>query len=201
MHQNHSTEAIKTVLFIPGFEETIDSRDYRATMRAIESRGYNVVFVPISWSRKTIDDWVVEFGHEYAQYDPADTILAGFSFGATTAFVAATHRQPVEVWLFSLSPYFAEDFVSKNMKKSWVTHIGHRRADAFRRLSFAKLQAKINAPTILFYGQNEIDKWPVMAERAYDAKRRMRYARFVAIPDVGHDIADPAYIQAIVEHI
>src|ERR1700745_701040 len=100
---------MKTVLFVPGYQEDIKSRDYTSTVRTIEKQGYKVKFVPINWVRTTIDNWVDELEAVYSKHDPADTILAGFSFGAITAFVAAVKQNPFELWLFSLSGYFDED--------------------------------------------------------------------------------------------
>ena len=111
---------MKTVLFVPGYPENLESRDYVSTISSIETAGYVVKFVPIEWARTTIDDWVAELEAEYSKHDPRDTVLAGFSFGAMTAFVAASKRNPSELWLFSLSGYFDEDIKNKEMKKSWL---------------------------------------------------------------------------------
>lgn len=117
---------MKTVLFVPGYQEDLTSRDYNATIKAIEKRGYKVEFVPIQWTRTTITNWVKELDKAYSNHDQSQTILAGFSYGAMTAFVSATKRNPSELWLFSLSPYFAEDLISKNMKQAWLNNIGQR---------------------------------------------------------------------------
>jgi pimeloyl-ACP methyl ester carboxylesterase len=192
---------IKTVLFVPGFQETIDSRNYRATIIAIEQKGYRVVFVPINWFRTTIEDWTRELDDDYETHNPRDTILAGFSFGATTAFMSAIHRQPSELWLFSLSSYFAEDLVSPLQKKSWNRMIGKRRMETFSKLNFAHLATVLSCKILLFYGQKELDDWPIMNERALDAKRRLKHSTYVAIPGVGHDVADERYIDAIKERM
>jgi pimeloyl-ACP methyl ester carboxylesterase len=188
---------MKTVLFVPGSGEDINSRDYRSTIQAIRQRGYTVKFVPITWPRTTIESWVKELETEYIKHDPRHTILAGFSFGAMTAFVAAARRNPSELWLFSLSSYFAEDMVSKNQKKTWVSELGHRRADAFRALDFKKLASKVTCRSLIFYGQNELDKWPIMDERAQGARRYLKNNQYIAIPEVGHDVTDKKYIEAI----
>lgn len=36
---------MKTVLFVPGLKEDMESRDYALTIDAIESKGYKVKFV------------------------------------------------------------------------------------------------------------------------------------------------------------
>lgn len=192
---------MKTVLFVPGYQEDIDSRDYRATIRAIEKKGYKVRFVPINWVRTTIDYWVEEFDKVYATYDPKETILAGFSYGAMTVFMSAVKRNPSELWLFSLSPYFAEDLKSKNMKQAWLKRIGHRRVTAFNELNFERLSKAINCRTLLFAGQLEIDKWPVIGERVIEADRLLSDVTLIIIPDAGHDVANKDYVQAITNQI
>ena len=188
---------MKTVLFVPGYPEDLDSRDYAGTMRAIEKRGYIVVYVPIEWKRRTIDNWVQELENVYTKHDPRNTILAGFSFGAMTAFTAAAKVNPSELWLFSLSSYFAEDLLSKAQNKSWLKIIGHRRVEAFSKLKFEELANKISCKTLLFYGQKELDNWPIMNERAQSAHRLLRNNTFIPIPGVGHDVADKIYVEAI----
>ena len=100
---------MKTVLFVPGFQEDLTTRDYASVLTAITERGYDVKFVPIKWARTTITEWVEELDIEYAKYDPVNTVLAGFSYGSMTAFMSAVKRNPAELWLFSFSPYFSDD--------------------------------------------------------------------------------------------
>ena len=188
---------MKTVLFVPGYQEDMDTRDYASTIRAIESRGYEVKFVPINWKRTTIDQWAEELEAIYGQYDSKQTIIAGFSFGAMTAFVVATKRNPIALWLLSLSPYFAEDLKSNNMKQTWLNGIGHRRVTAFGKLNFANLSNSIRCKTLLFVGQTEIDKWPVIGERVMAAEKLLENATLTIIQDAGHDVANTQYIEAV----
>lgn len=188
---------MKTVLLVPGFKENLKSRDYQSTMNTIEKAGYKVKFVPIQWDRTIINDWLAELELEYSKYDSKETILAGFSFGAMTAFTAASKQNPYELWLFSLSPYFKEDIHSKNMRKSWLTHIGHRRVSAFEKLNFQDLAKRINCKTLIFAGNEELNKWPGMKHRALYAKKTIQNTTFITIDGVGHDISDNLYIEAI----
>lgn len=187
---------MKTVLFIPGFQEDITYRDYPKTIKAIEKAGYKVTFVDINWKRTTIQHWVDEFTAVYEKYDPKQTILAGFSYGAMTAFISATKRNPAELWLFSLSPYFAEDIAHETFNKSWLKHIGHRRADAFRGLSYKSLIKHISSKTIFFYGEVELMTFPDITYR-HAITRRMSYMKTVLIPNAKHDVASDVYIDAI----
>lgn len=188
---------MKTVLFVPGFQEDQHFRDYTSAITAIEKRGYKVEFVPINWKRTTIEDWVSELDEAYASHDSDQTVLAGFSYGAMTALISATKRNPSELWLFSLSPYFAKDLRSKNMKPTWLKHIGKRRVAAFSKLSFSELAENIRCKTLLFVGQVEANKWPVMKERADEAHKLLKTNELVIIQDVGHDVADHRYIDKI----
>lgn len=191
------TNSQKTVLFVPGFQEDIDSRDYRATIEAIENKGYRVVFVPMQWSRTTIEDWVKELDEIYETHDPSNTILAGFSYGSMTAFMSATKRNPSELWLFSLSPYFAEDLKSKRMPETWLKNMGHRRVTTFGKLNFEKLASSISCNVLLFAGQLEMNAWPILADRVTIASKLLQNVTFTIVPNVGHDVADPRYIAAI----
>ncbi len=188
---------MKTVLFVPGYQEDLESRDYKSTISAIKERGYDVKFVPINWKRTTIDQWVDELEAVYNKCDPKQTIIAGFSFGAITAFVASAKRNPFELWLFSLSPYFEEDVSSPNMKKSWLNIIGHRRATAFSKLNFKELSTNINCKVLIFVGEIEMNKWPDMKERNNIAHKLLNNNKLTIVAAVGHDVANPKYIEAI----
>lgn len=188
---------MKTVLFVPGYQEDLKSRDYASTIKAIRAAGYEVKFVPIKWTRTTIENWVAELEAEYSKHDPGNTILAGFSFGAMTAFVAASKQNPSELWLFSLSGYFKEDVTSKAMKKSWLNNLGHRRVAAFNKLDYKSLASKITCKVLLFTGQIEMDMWPTMKYRTNEAPKHLTNPQLTIIENVGHDVADPIYIAAI----
>ncbi len=190
-----------TVLFVPGSGEDINSRDYRSVLNTIESKSYNVEFVPITWSRTTPQKWQNQLMQVYARHDPNMTILAGFSFGAITACMAAAKHCPAQLWLFSLSPYFAENYSSPYMKKSWIRYHGLRRTNEFRKLSFRGLAADIDCPTLLFYGEKEFQKFPIMRVQAELAHETLAQNKLIVIPGVGHDVADRLYVKAICENL
>jgi len=79
----------KTILFVPGFQEGRADRDYDTLMNRWRAMGYAVEFVPIQWHRTMQKQWLQTLHERYRQHDPAETILAGFSFGACIAFLAA----------------------------------------------------------------------------------------------------------------
>ncbi|MFZ1249010.1 MAG: hypothetical protein WAQ24_01670 [Candidatus Saccharimonadales bacterium] len=185
------------VLFVPGSGEDLHSRNYQSVLRAIEQQGYKTQFIPITWSRTTPSKWRAQLMEEYVKHDPYTTILAGFSFGAVTALLAATERKPAALWLFSLSPYFAENFASPHMKQSWLSFFGKRRIAEFRSLSFAKLAAKVQCPTLLFYGAEEFQKFPIMKRQSQMACSSIANARLHVVPHAGHDVTAKPYIQSI----
>ena len=185
----------KTVLFIPGFQEDAHSRDYAAVLTAIEEKGYVARLVGVHWNYRTLDDWVRQVEKEYAQLDSDQTILAGFSFGAMTALAVAARRTPAQLWLCSLSPYFAEDL--PGIRPAWLAYIGKRRAAVFSKLLFAELAQKIKCKTIIFIGSNEIRKFSDMEHRSKEAQRLISGSSFHIVRDAGHEVDAPAYIAAL----
>jgi predicted alpha/beta hydrolase family esterase len=190
---------MKTVLFVPGFMEDLNSRDYKKTIKVIEEKGYKVKFVPIKWKRTTINDWVEELEKEYIKYDSKNVVLAGFSFGSITAFMSATERNPSELWLFSLSPYFSDDM--SKMKKLWLKYIGKHRDVAFSKLNFNKLAQKIKCKTLIFVGEAEAKKYPLLDKRTKMANKKIKNSRVIIVPNCKHDVADERYITSIQKNI
>ncbi len=190
---------MKTVLFVPGHREDYKSRNYKSVVKAIENQSYRVKFIPINWKRTTFNDWVKELHVEFAKCDPETTILTGFSFGAMISLAVAADRNPAELWLLSLSPFFAEDI--KQMQKSWLNNIGKRKAKVFKQLSFNKLGRAIDCKTLIFIGELEAKKYPSMLERAQHAHKMIHRNRLITVPSCGHDVAQPNYIESIIAAI
>jgi pimeloyl-ACP methyl ester carboxylesterase len=132
---------------------------------------------------------------EYSQHDPSNTILAGFSYGSLTAFMSATKRSPAELWLFSFSPYFAEDM--QHMKKSWLKEIGKRRVETFKKLKFGELAKKITCKTIIVVGEKEIKKYPLIGSRSTIASENIKNNQMMIVDGSDHDVTDKRYIATI----
>jgi len=190
----------KTVLFLPGFKEGIHSRDYRKLLQMIKGKGYDVKFIDVDWKHKTLTDWRDEFMKIYEKYDTKNTILAGFSFGSMIALTAAEIKNPAELWLFSLSPHFAEDL--PKFRKTWLREDGKRRVEDFSNYHFANIAPKIHCPVLLLMGEIEMRKYDRISDwRFHDAKNRLANCRAIVVPGAEHDVTDKRYIAKIEENI
>ncbi len=190
---------MKTVLFVPGFRQSLHTHDYKSLLTSVESKGYKTVFVPIIWDRTTVVDWVAQLEHEYEKHDPKNIILAGFSYGSYTAFVAAAKLNPSELWLFSLSPYFAEDI--PHLKKSWKKNIGMRRVEQFKLVNFNLLTKRINCPTKIFIGEIELEKYEMLKTRCQEATKKIKQSELLVASNADHDVTNENYIKKIAESI
>lgn len=194
---------MKTVLFAPGFREDIKSRNYRTVLKKIEEKGYRTKFIKIDWhSTKTVADWVAQLEKEYSKHDSNEVVLAGFSFGAVTAFIAAAHRNPSALWLFSLSGAFSEDWPAvRRTEKSDIKVVGKKRIEGFSAYRFSDLVKNISCQTLLFAGDKEMRLYPALAHRVNESHRQIESSRLIIVPKCGHDVADPRYITAIGNNI
>ena len=193
---------MKTVLFAPGFrsEEILAEYKGKPALDAIAKAGYRVEFVPLHWSNRTIKHWIKQFDDEYQKHDPKNTILAGFSFGAIAALVLAAERLPAELWLFSLSPFFAEDM--ERQKPAYLAkYIGARRSEAFRQLQFEPLPKTITCPVKIFVGGEEVRRFPGVRRRSQELAARLPQAQCIEAEGADHDIGSPSYIAAITKNI
>jgi esterase/lipase len=190
---------MKTVLLVPGNRETLENRPYPNLIKAIKKTGYKVKFIPINWKYTTINDWIAQLEKEYLKLDPKNTVLAGFSFGSITVFLEATKRPPAELWLFSLSPYFAEDLPM--LKNRWKKGIGIKRVKAFEQIKFNKFVKNISSKTLIFAGELEMKRNPQLNYRFEDAHSKIKNSKFIVAENVDHDVTHPNYIKAIVENI
>jgi pimeloyl-ACP methyl ester carboxylesterase len=184
---------------LPGNHETLENMPYANLIKAIEKAGYQTKFIPIKWTRTTIKDWTAQLEEEYLKHDPKNTILAGFSFGSMIVFTEAAKRPPAELWLFSLSPYFAEDLPL--LKDRWKKGIGKKRLNAFETLKFNELVKDISSKTLLFAGEHEMERYPDLAYRFEDAHSKIPGSKFIIVEDTGHEVTHSNYIKAIADNI
>lgn len=187
----------KTVLFIPGFQEDLSSRDYTAVLECFSKAGYIPQFVAVHWKYRTITEWSREVADIYAQYNPSTTVLAGFSFGAIIALRVAATRPPTELWLFSISPYFAEDL--PHAKTAWLREIGQRRVRAFSQITSKLLASKIPCKTLIFLGEKEAKKHPQLKRRSEELRDSLAQSHLIAVPHTGHTVESKEYLNAIKE--
>lgn len=177
----------------------MNTHDYESVLEAIRSKGFRATFVPISWDSTSMEDWLPQFQTEYDKLDPSKTVLAGFSYGAMIVLVAATKRQPSELWLMSLAPFFSEDLNFARLL--WLFIRGRQRIKPFQKLSFDKLASRINCKTLVFIGDAEAKKYRSLEKRAAAAKKQIKDSELVRIPNGRHDITSPIYIQTLIKNI
>ncbi len=181
---------------IPGAFEDLKSRDYKAVLDIYKKAGYQPEFVAIDWKYKTINDWVAQVETKISKDNLRNSLLSGFSWGSMIALaIAANYTNPQKLFLFSLSPYFAEDL--PHVKKPWLKWSGKRRVTSFKQLYMNELATKIQCPTTIFIGDKEVSKYSDMKRRTREAHKRIAGSKLVMIPGVKHDVADPAYIETI----
>ena len=179
---------------IPGSGEDLKSRDYAAVLKMYKSLGYEPHFVPVNWNYRTIDDWIEQVEAEIPPKEIQNSLLSGFSFGSMIALGLAAKTNPEKLLLFSLSPYFKEDFPLAHEYTKWA---GKRRVKTFKSFSMNVLAEKVNSPTMIFIGKKEIDKYKDMEIRSRTAHQKLGKSELIVVSDVGHDVSDPKYIEAI----
>lgn len=178
---------------VPGWGEDIKDRNYQAVLDVYEEAGYEPEFVDIDWNYKLIDDWVEEVKGKISKRELENSLLSGFSFGAMISLIlAAEYASPQKLFLFSLSPYFAEDIPT--LKKSWLAGVGKRKAERFSDLPFMPLAEKVNCPTYIFVGTKEGKE---IENRAMAANIIIKNSRLTIIDTVGHDVTNSRYLNEI----
>jgi pimeloyl-ACP methyl ester carboxylesterase len=180
---------------IPGAFEDLRSKGYRDVLDIYKQKGYEPQFVKITWPRKTFDDYIDEVKNQIPKQELEGSILSGFSWGAMLALIlTAEYQTPKQLLLFSLSPYFSEDFPIRKTFENWA---GPRRISAFKKLFMNALAAEIKCPTTIFVGSEEVSKYSDMERRTNEAHKRIKGSRLITVEGAKHDISDPRYLKAI----
>ncbi len=198
---------LKTVLLAPGFEGE-RCLEYDLVLSDIEACGYRAEFAPIMWYQRpvrrrtqytTLDDWVADLSHMYEPYDPAETVLAGYSYGAFAALFTAARRPPSELWLFTLSAYLPEDL--PYLPSEWLDERGPAMIESFQKADWTGALSAITCKTLLTVGGLEPSLWQRRAQAAHAA---IPSSRLRILPGAGHDLGSLPYriglVRAITEH-
>lgn len=178
---------------MPSFGNSSPS-PFTPVLSLMEQMGYRPTFIPTQWENTTIIDWRQQAERVYDRCQPDQTILAGFSFGAMTALAVAAKRNPAKLWLFSPSPYFAEDIPT--LPANFIEFAGQYppRLDAFRQIYFEELALRIACPTLLVQGGNEGEQ---IAHRIDETGRLIPGAYTYIAQDVTHNLLHPIYLATI----
>ena len=87
------------------------------------------------------------------------------------------------------------------MKKLWLKYIGKHRDVAFSKLHFNKLSEKIKCKTLIFVGEAEAKKYPLLDNRTKVANKKIKNSKVIVVPGCKHDVADDRYVEAIRKNI
>lgn len=120
--------------------------------------------------------------------------MSGFSFGSMIALGVAVKNNPKSLLLFSLSPYFKEDFPLPEKNQEWA---GKRRVKNFSDFSFNEMARQISCPTTIFVGEKEKKKYKNTWTRNSQAHKKIIGSKLIVVKGVGHDVADSLYVKSI----
>ena len=187
----------KTLFLIPGFTHSVKENAYKKVSAVFKKHDYTVIGFEPSWKRSTVSDQAAAFISfvESKKINPDECAFLGFSFGAIIALIGAGKIKPKELFLCSLSPYFAEDI--KIMSANWKKFIGKKRVADFTTMNCKKLCAQIHSSTHLFVGGKESNKFPILLRRIKAAHASISGSTLTLIPNAIHDIGQKEYLDAL----
>jgi pimeloyl-ACP methyl ester carboxylesterase len=185
---------LENALIVPGFSEGDDAR-YRMVGESFRRAGIKPHFVSIKWPRTVLTQNASEFDRTYLKYDPASTVVFGFSAGAMLALMAVAGRSPAALMLASMPAWFAEDLASR--LPSHKRAVGKRRMADYETIHFDDLAKRLASKTYLFVAEGEIKQWPTFLSRAADANAKIPGSELIRIKRSGHNIGDQDYMEAI----
>lgn len=185
----------KTFFLIPGFRTQISADMYTWLVNFLIEENYEVIPVPVSWSRKTITQNTADFVDFFNGHKTEKNIVLGFSYGAVIAFLASDQIKIDKLYLCSLSPDFCED--SDFMPLVIQKYIGKKRFKDTKARCGRTLAKHLKTPTTIFYGEHEGNEFPQLKKRAKETAQFALQAKLIAVPNSPHQIDYPEYVRAI----
>lgn len=194
---------MKKAFIISGFSMNQHAGDpkYSELHKTVQSKGYEVVPVPIYWNRRTVSDYVKEFVTFYEKNKgDEENIVIGNSFGAMVAFLSAPLVKPNRALVCSLSAYFKED-MPKQKQSYMLRRFGKRRTADSHLISADKTAQQINELGLsITFMRGEKENWGrfiMLSERVEQSASAVKNSKLVIVPNCPHVFRDPAYIQGI----
>ncbi|MFN3188461.1 MAG: hypothetical protein ACK42D_02880 [Candidatus Paceibacteria bacterium] len=184
-----------TIFLLPGFKTQITDPLYKELVLYINSRGYTVRAVPITWNNRTVSKNAEDFLNYFEKNKGTKNYVLGFSYGAVIAMMTAERTKPKKLILCSLSPDFKED--SEVMPVWLKKYIGKNRCDDTKTRSAKKIAKSLDVETVVLYGEKEGIDYPQLKKRCEDTSQLAVNSKLVVVKNAPHDISFPAYTEAI----
>lgn len=133
----------KKIYIIPGWRETCRRKQYQNLAKALENKGYTVIYQNIDWDKK-ISEQVFEV--------EKNSIVFGFSIGALLArLIAQKYRHKLTIFA-SMTPL--RHFKGGEQEKMLVDAVGE---DVVKDIK-THLKSRLKSKGVLLYGDKENEK-------------------------------------------
>jgi pimeloyl-ACP methyl ester carboxylesterase len=166
------------VLFVPSPLDPFDSHAYDGLTTVMAQHDYDPTTAFLNWNAMPWD-WLQQLNAIYSEYDPSKTVLVGHRLGAMVAFLVAAIRNPSALWLFSLPPFFREDFMAAVPHKRKLDNMDPLVVGILRTISFYSNAPLVRCPTLLFIGSEESG---ASQHRTREAETLLPNARRIVAP-------------------
>jgi len=194
-----------TVFILSGFilgENASTITEFDDFENLLRKKGYEVVRVAIDYDKHTHTTYIAEFLDKYSTLKTEQNIVIGNSFGAVVALFSAPDFLPTELYLCSMSPFFAETLADERYYDYAMQEFGKDRADDLKAYSTIEIAHKINQlniPVHFTYGEFETGIYDHLVDFNKAYQQSFISSDIVMIPNAPHGMRDPSYYHAIAE--
>jgi pimeloyl-ACP methyl ester carboxylesterase len=188
----------KSAFIVPGWGEKASTvKKYGQVGRMFVKKDYGVEYVDLTWSRKTMTQWVAELTELAKGKSDTDISLLGFSLGGMASFIASSKVEVENLILCSPSGFFREYMsIIPREDMAWM---GKRRREDFNNLSWRNaLETSRVANGYILIGEKELEMWPDFKLWVSELEQATGW-RLIVVPEADHDIALLAYQEAIMK--
>jgi len=186
---------MKKIFLIPGFKQKPDNQSFRWLRQFLRGKGFAVEMVSITWSSRTMTEYILEFEKFYLKHKSDENYILGFSYGAVIALMAGERLSLKKLFLCSLSSDFKEDLPA--MKMWIVRYLGKKRIAEIATRSGREVAKALTIPTVVMYGEEEGKQYPALKVRCEETVQLAKNAVLRIAKDSPHDISHPEYIRVI----
>lgn len=181
---------MKKLYIIPGFGESIRSKNYRQIIKSAKELGFMIIPVHIRWKLHTLMSDFVRQAQETIASATAEDYILGFSFGAYIAAILAIKKKFKGYIFCSISPYFKDDlqYIPEKTKK----YFGEIFMGSLKKYSLPK--GGLNRAWFLIGDKD----WEIAIQRAYKAFKIWKgEKKLYIIKGAGHELSNKNYIKQI----
>lgn len=181
-------DSSKKLYFVPGFMQKFCSDKYKPLQTIAQNANYKLMPIHIDWQNGGINNYLIQLSEQVD--DPKNSVLIGFSLGASVSLMSSQETFYSKLILCSPSPCFKEYL--HLLPEDSIEEIGDVLYNDFEKISIDNL-FDLKVKTSIMYGSFETICESVGKKLA----KNLSNVNLIKVNGAGHDLLGKNYLASL----